>query len=91
MARNLKNVKEEKLFKIKILSRDGDKIYLKFPTEFVKRMISINGFNWLNFKNDVIDMENLSKVIIDALDYNLSGEIANVHTKNDDYIKISID
>jgi hypothetical protein len=45
MNGNVNNGYEKKLFKIRILSRGGDKIHLKFPVEFVKRMVKINGFN----------------------------------------------
>ena len=44
MNGNVNNGYEKKLFKIRILSRGGDKIHLKFTVEFVKRMVKINGF-----------------------------------------------
>lgn len=91
MANSFNNVEEARLFRIRILSNTGDKISLKFPVEFVKRMIKVNGFNWLNFKSDLVDTENLSKIVIHALDFNLSGNIANIQTKNNDSIKITID
>ncbi|MEG2788699.1 MAG: hypothetical protein RR942_12870 [Romboutsia sp.] len=91
MANKFNNTEEDRLFRIRILSNEGDKISLKFPVEFVKRMVKVNGFNWLNFKSDLVDNENLSKIVIHALDSNLSGNIANIQTKNNDSIKISID
>ena len=50
MNNNMSNSHERRFFKVRILSRSGDKINLKFPIEFVKRMIKINGFNWLIYK-----------------------------------------
>lgn len=91
MRNKVTNIIDDRLFKIKILSSKGDNINLKFPINFVKRMIKINGINWLSFKNDLLDTENLSKVILHALDYDLTGNIANIKTKNDDIIKITID
>lgn len=91
MNSNINNNYERKLFRIRILSRGGDKIHLKFPVEFVKKMIKINGFNWLNIQNEMIDTNELVKMIVNALDYKLTGEIANIETKNNDSIKIMID
>ena len=90
MVNRFNNLEENILFRIRILSNSGDKIYLKFPVEFVKRMIKINGFNWLNLKSDLIDTENLAKVVTHALDFNLTGDIAHIQTKGNDSIKITI-
>ncbi|GAA0863052.1 hypothetical protein [Paraclostridium tenue] len=90
MVNKFNNLEENILFRIRILSNSGDKIYLKFPVEFVKRMIKINGLNWLNLKSDIVDTENLSKVVTHALDSNLTGDIAHIQTKNKDSIKITI-
>jgi hypothetical protein len=84
------NLDEGRLFRVRILSNSGDKINLKFPIEFVKRMIKINGFNWLNLKNDIVDTENLAKLVTEALNFNLTGDIAHIQTKNNDSIKITI-
>lgn len=91
MSKNFNEVSNDKLFRIRILSSSGDKISLKFPVDFVRRMIKINGFNWLNLKSDLIDTNNLSQLIIHALNDNLTGNIANIQTKNNDSIKINID
>lgn len=91
MNGNVNNSYERRLFKIRILSRGGDKIHLKFPVEFVKRMIKINGFNWLNIQSDMIDTNGLVKMVVNALDAKLTGEIAHIETKNNDSIKIIID
>ncbi|MGL5749156.1 MAG: hypothetical protein ACRCXT_01415 [Paraclostridium sp.] len=88
---NISNSYEKRLFRIRVLSQSGDKIHLKFPVEFIKRMIKINGFNWLNIKSDMIDTENLVKMVVAALDSKLTGEIAHIETKNSDSIRIIID
>ncbi|GAA0713637.1 hypothetical protein GCM10008904_28170 [Paraclostridium ghonii] len=85
------NLIDDRLFRVKILSSSGDNINLKFPVEFVKRMVKINGLKWLNLKTDVLDTDNLSKTVMQALDYNLTGNIVDVKTKNNDLIKISIE
>ena len=85
------NLMDDRLFKVKILSSGGDNINLKFPVEFVKRMIKINGLKWLNLKTDVLDTDNLSKTVIHALNYNLTGNIVDIKTKNNDLIEINID
>lgn len=85
------NLIDDRLFRVKILSSSGDNINLKFPVEFVKRMVKINGLKWLNLKTDVLDTDNLSKTVIQALDYNLTGNIVDVKTKNNDLIKINIE
>lgn len=85
------NLIDDRLFKVKILSSGGDNINLKFPVEFVKRMVKINGLKWLNLKTDVLDADNLAKTVMQALDYNLTGNIVNIKTKNNDLIKINID
>lgn len=85
------NLIDDRLFRVKILSSSGDNINLKFPVEFVKRMVKINGIKWLNLKTDVLDTDNLSKTVIQALDYNLTGNIVDVKTKNNDLIKINIE
>lgn len=91
MNSNINNGYEKKLFKIRILSRGGDKIHLKFPVEFVKRMVKINGFNWLNISSDIVDTNGLVKMVVSALDCKLTGEIAHIETKNNDSIRITID
>ncbi|WP_250674001.1 hypothetical protein LZ906_008105 [Paraclostridium ghonii] len=85
------NLTDDRLFRVKILSSSGDNINLKFPVEFVKRMVKINGLKWLNLKTDVLDTDNLSKTVMQALDYNLTGNIVDVKTKNNDLIKINIE
>lgn len=91
MNNNMSNSHERRFFKVRILSRSGDKINLTFPIEFVKRMIKINGFNWLNIQSDIVDTNGLVKIVIHALDAKLTGEIAHIETKNNDSIKIIID
>jgi hypothetical protein len=85
------NLIDDRLFRVKILSSAGDNINLKFPVEFVKRIMKINGLKWLNLKTDVFDADNLTKTVMEALDYNLTGNIVNIKTKNNDLIKINID
>ena len=82
---------EERYLRIKINSHTGDKIYLKLPLEFVKKMIKNNALDIFNSHDDIIDSEKLLKLIMDGFKYNLSGEIAYMQRKNGDTIRIIMD
>ncbi|MGL5329316.1 MAG: hypothetical protein ACRDD7_08610 [Peptostreptococcaceae bacterium] len=82
---------EEKLFRIRILSYNGDKIHIKLPISFVKKLIQNNALDIFNNQDDIIDSDKLLKLIMNAFNYNLSGEIAHMERKSGDIIKIIID
>ncbi len=82
---------DEKLLRIRILSHTGDKIHIKLPVGFVKKMIKNNTFDFFNGADDIIDSQKLLDVLIKAFDYDLSGEIAHMERKNGDIIKMIID
>ncbi|HEK9038115.1 TPA: hypothetical protein ST302_003592, partial [Clostridioides difficile] len=45
----------EKFLRIRVLSHTGDKIHIKLPVNFAKRMIENNALDLFNGKDDVVD------------------------------------
>lgn len=88
---NLMRVSDERLLRIRILSHSGDKIHIKLPIEFVKKMIKNNTFDFFYGVNDILDSNKLLDVLVNAFDYNLNGEVAHMERKNGDIIKMIID
>lgn len=82
---------DERLLRIRILSHTGDKIHIKLPVGFVKKMIKNNTFDFFYGADDIIDSQKLLDMLIKAFDYDLSGEIAHMERKNGDIIKMIID
>ena len=64
-------VSDERLLRIRILSHSGDKIHIKLPIEFVKKMIKNNTFDFFYGVNDILDSNKLLDVLVNAFDYNL--------------------
>ena len=88
---NLMRVSDERLLRIRILSHSGDKIHIKLPIEFVKKMIKNNTFDFFYGVNDILDSNKLLDVLVNGFDYNLNGEVAHMERKNGDIIKMIID
>lgn len=82
---------EERLLRIRIMSHTGDKIHIKLPLDFVKRLIKNNALDFFNGQDDIIDSQKLLNLLINAFDYNLTGEIANLERNNGDIIRLIID
>ena len=82
---------DERLLKVRILSHTGDKIHIKLPVEFVKKMVRNNTFDFFYGVDDMVDSQKLLDVLVKAFDYDLSGEIAHMERKNGDIIKMIID
>ena len=82
---------DERLLRVRILSHTGDKIHIKLPVGFVKKMIKNNTFDFFYLLDDMIDSQKLLDVLVKAFDYDLSGEIAHMERKNGDIIKMIID
>lgn len=91
MAKQLERGYEERLLRIRVLSHNGDKVHIKLPINFVKKLIENNALDFFNIENDIIDSKKLLNIIIHAFDYDLSGEIANLERKNGDIIRIILD
>ena len=82
---------DERVLRVRILSHTGDKIHIKLPVGFVKKMIKNNTFDFFYGADDMIDSQKLLDVLVKAFDYDLSGEIAQMERKNGDIIKMIID
>lgn len=80
-----------KLVRFRILSHTGDKIHIKLPIEFVKKMVKNNALDFFNNKDDSIDGDKLLNLLIKAFDYDLVGEVAYLERSNGDIIRIIID
>ena len=83
--------KGEKLVRIRIISHLGDKINIKLPIEFVKRMVKNNSLDLFNNIDDMVDSNKLLNLLTKAFDYNLIGEVAYIERNNGDTIRIIID
>ncbi|MGL4912886.1 MAG: hypothetical protein ACRC3Y_10720 [Romboutsia sp.] len=91
MAKQLSRGSEERLFRIRVLSHSGEKVHVKLPISFVKKLIQNNALDIFNSKDDIVDGDKLLALIINAFNYDLSGEIAHLERNNGDIIKIIID
>lgn len=91
MGKNINRVYDEKLLRIKVLSHNGDKIHIKLPVNFVKKMIQNNALDFFNDLDDIIDGKKLISLATKALDENISGEVAYLERSNGDIIKIILD
>ncbi len=81
---------EERLLRIRITYNNGDKMQIKLPINFVKRIISNNSFEIFNYQNEFIDNKKIQDILTKAFEYDLSGEIANIERKNGDTVRLII-
>lgn len=81
----------EKLVRIRIISHLGDKISIKLPIEFVKRMIKNNSLDLFSNIDDIVDSNKLLNLLTKAFDYDLIGEVAYIERNNGDTIRIILD
>jgi hypothetical protein len=91
MPKQITRTYEERLLRIRVMSHTGDKIHIKLPLDFVKRMVKNNTLDFLTGKDDIIDSQKLLNLLINAFDYNLTGEIAYLERNNGDIIRLIID
>lgn len=82
---------EERLVRFRIVSHTGDKIHIKLPIDFVKKMVQNNTLDFFNDKSDIIDGQKLLNILMEAMEYDLTGEIAHLERNNGDVIRIIID
>ncbi|WP_131021574.1 hypothetical protein, partial [Clostridioides difficile] len=52
----------EKFLRIRVLSHTGDKIHIKLPVNFAKRMIENNALDLFNGKDDVVDGKKVTEI-----------------------------
>ena len=78
----------EKMFKVNVLSGKGDKVKVRLPVKFVKSSLKAFGKMPVNVKGcEGIDM----KVITDAIENDIEGEIMTVKSCDGDDIEIKIE
>ena len=79
---------KEKMFKVNVLSGKGDKVKVRLPVKFVKSSLKAFGKMPVNVKGcEEIDM----KVITDAIENDIEGEIVTVKSCDGDDIEIKIE
>jgi len=86
----VKNKREAfKMFKIKVLSHDGDKVNVQIPLEFAKVALrSGKGF----MKIDQIDNMDLDlDLVIDMIEKGALGKIVDIESANGDVVEIIIE
>lgn len=78
-----------KMFKVKVLSADGDKVNVQIPIEFAKVALkSGKGF----MKVDQLDSFDLDvDAILDMIDTGVLGKIVDVESANGDIVEIIIE
>jgi hypothetical protein len=89
---NLKPVAQKnafKMFKIKVISADGDKVNVQIPVEFAKIALT-SGKGFMKF--DQIDDLNLDiDAILNMIETGMLGELVNVESADGDLVKIVIE
>ena len=78
-----------KMFKIKVLSADGDKVNVQIPLEFAKVALrSGKGFMKIDQINDMdLDLD----MILEMIDTGLDGKIVDVESADGDTVQIVIE
>lgn len=82
-----------KMFKIKIISSDGDKVNVKIPLEFAKvalRSGNKKGFMKMDKIKDM-DVDLDFEMILDMIEQGTDGEIVNIESGDGDIVKIVIE
>ena len=82
---------DERFLKVKVSANSGDKMYFKLPIVFVKRLVQNNAIDFFKDQSDIIDSQKLLKIMLNAFDYNIVGEIAYLERNNGDKIRFIID
>ncbi len=78
-----------KMFKIKVLSEDGDKVNVQIPLEFAKVALK-NGKGFM--KIDQIDNMNLDlDLILEMIDQGTIGKIVDIESASGDKVEIVIE
>ena len=85
MSTTIKNY-NDKLVIINIKSHLGDKIKLNLPIDFVKN----NALDFFLFEEEIVDTQKMIKSLVDAFNYNLTGDVVHLERYNGDIINIRI-
>lgn len=90
MASGTKNY-NDRLVIINIKSHTGDKIKLNLPVDFVIKLIKNNALDFFLFEEEIVDTQKMINSLVEAFNYKLTGDIANLERYNGDIIKIKIE
>ena len=89
MSTTIKNY-NDKLVIINIKSHLGDKIKLNLPIDFVKKLIKNNALDFFLLEEEIVDTQKMIKSLVDAFNYNLTGDVVHLERYNGDIINIRI-
>ena len=78
-----------KMFRIKVLSADGDKVNVQIPIEFAKVALK-SGKGYMKL-DQIEDLELDIDAILEMIDKGMLGEIVNVESADGDIVKIVIE
>jgi hypothetical protein len=89
---NLKPVPQKnafKMFKIKVISADGDKVNVQIPVEFARVALK-SGKGYMKL-DQIEDLDLDIDAILEMIDKGMLGEIVNVESADGDLVKIVIE
>lgn len=89
-----KRAKTLRMFKVYVLSHDGDKVNIQIPLEFAKlAMAKGNGKNIVfnNSKLGNLDIDLDWDMIQDLIEQGATGNLVDIETNDGDIVKISIE
>ncbi len=78
-----------KMFKIKVLSADGDKVNVQIPLEFAK--VALRGGKGFMKIDQINDMDLDLDMILEMIDTGLDGKIVDVESADGDKVEIVIE
>lgn len=77
-------------FKVRILSKDGDKVNVNLPLKFAKAALKSGSFKVSGLNEDIMDQINIDQIIQMAEEGQL-GEIVDITSADGDVIKIMVE
>jgi len=78
-----------KMFKIKVLSADGDKVNVQIPIEFAKVALR-NGKGFMKF-DQIDDLDLDIEAILEMIDSGMLGKIVDIESADGDIVEIIIE
>lgn len=83
----------EKMFKVRIVSSDGDKVRVTLPIKFIKGVIGTFGkIPNVNLEGiEGVNPDEVMKTVMAAIDNDVVGEIVDIESADGDTIKIIIE
>ena len=86
----VKNKKQAfKMFKVKVLSSDGDKVNVQIPLEFAK--VALQSGKGVMKMNKIEDFDLDVEAILDLIDRGVDGKIVDIESANGDIVEVVIE